>query len=71
MGYKLFSHFVLPKDSWWINYFEPLKRLINKWKKKAKSNGSLKLLESYQKEVNMFKKKPMENISGFYIFQKI
>jgi len=71
IGYKLFNHFVLPEDAWRINYFEPLERLINKWKKKAKTNESQKLLESYQNEVNMFKKNPIENISAFYIFQKI
>jgi len=71
IGYKLFNHFVLPEDAWRINYFEPLERLINKWKKKAKSNESLRLLESYQNEVNMFKKNPIENVSAFYIFQKI
>jgi hypothetical protein len=71
IGYKLFHHFVLPEDAWRINYFRPLEQLINKWKKKAQSNESQKLLESYQKEVNMFKNNPIENVLAFSIFQKI
>jgi hypothetical protein len=38
-----------------MNYFEPLEQLINKWRVKAKSNESLRLLESYQDEVYRFK----------------
>jgi len=70
LGYSLVNHFRLPNDTWWINYFEPLEQLINQWNKKTKSNEILRVLESYQNEVNMFKLNPEENVSAFYIFQK-
>lgn len=69
-GYDLTNHFVLPDDVWWIDYFEPLERLIKEWCTKAKSTESLCILEHYQNEVNMFKKNPKEHVSAFYIFHK-
>ena len=69
-GYELFNQFVLPDDAWWIDYFEPLERLIKEQRKKAKSTESLSIIESYQNEVNIFKKNPKEHVSAFYIFQK-
>lgn len=70
LGYKLVSHFMLPEDAWWIQYFEPLEQLIKQQRKKANNNESLSILERYQTEVNTYKMNPKENISAFYIFQK-
>ena len=70
LGYKLINHFMLPEDDWWVHYFEPLEQLINEQREKAKSIKDLRILESYQSEVNMFKTNPKENMSAFYIFQK-
>jgi len=70
LGFKLINHFMLPDNAWWIDYFEPLERLIEEQRKKAKSTESLSIIESCQNEVNMFKKNPKEHVSAFYIFQK-
>ena len=69
-GYKLVNHFMLPDDVWWTDYFEPLERLIKRWRDRAKSPESLRILESCQNEVNIFKMNPEDNVSAFYIFQK-
>ena len=69
-GYKLVNHFMLPDDVWWTDYFEPLERLIKKWRDRAKSPESLRILERCQNEVNIFKTNPEDNVSAFYIFQK-
>ena len=70
LGYKLINQFMLPDNVWWTEYFEPLELLIKDWRKKTKSTEALNILESYQKEANMFKMNPKENVSAFYIFQK-
>lgn len=68
LGYSLVNHFVLPEDEWWINYFEPLEQLIKEHLRKPENKD---VLEKYQNQLNMFKKNPKENVSGFYVFQKI
>jgi SAM-dependent methyltransferase len=70
LGYELINHFRLPDDAWRTYYFEPLELLIKEWHKKAKTPEDFSILERYQKDVNMFKRNPKENISAFYIFQK-
>lgn len=67
-GYSLVAQFVLPEDDWQKNYFEPLEHLVKEWSKKPENN---KIVEKYQYQLDMFRKNPKENISGFYVFQKI
>ncbi|MFZ7137205.1 MAG: class I SAM-dependent methyltransferase [archaeon] len=68
LGYSLVAQFVLPENEWWENYFEPLERLIQECSKNAENT---KLVEKYQNQISFFRKNPKENISGFYVFQKI
>ncbi len=68
LGYILVNQFKLPDDEWQLNYFEPLKRLIKDWKKNPENN---EIVKKYQKQLDMFKKNPKENMSAFYVFQKI
>ena len=70
LGYTLIDYFTLPNDAWWVHYFEPLERLIEEHRKKAKNKKSLNILTKFQTEVEMYKSNPKGNISAFYIFQK-
>ena len=67
LGYSLVNQFRLPDDEWWVNYFEPLSRLIKEY---SKNPENTEIVEKYQNQLNMFRKNPKENISGFYVFQK-
>lgn len=72
LGYRLVNHFELPEDSWLKQYCEPLETIIKEHTEKAKSNFALrKLLDEYQNEVNIIRKNPKDNMSAFYIFQKL
>ena len=72
LGYKLVNHFELPEDAWLKQYCEPLEIIIKEQSEKAKDNITLKsLLDEYQNEVNIIRKNPKDNMSAFYIFQKL
>ena len=72
LGYRLVNHFELPEDAWLKQYCEPLEKIIKEQREKAKDNFTLKkLLDEYQNEVNIIRKNPKDNMSAFYIFQKL
>jgi ubiquinone/menaquinone biosynthesis C-methylase UbiE len=72
LGYILVDHFELPEDAWLKQYCEPLEIIIKEQSEKAKDNITLKrLLDEYQNEVNIIRKNPKDNMSAFYIFQKL
>ncbi len=69
-GYSLKGHFLLPEDSWWKRYYEPLEnKLISLRNKYQHSPALLKELVKHQNEVNSFKTNPQN--SGFLILQKL
>jgi ubiquinone/menaquinone biosynthesis C-methylase UbiE len=72
LGYRLVNHFELPEDAWLKQYCDPLEIIIKEHTEKAKDNFNLKkLLDEYQTEVNIIRKNPRDNMSAFYIFQKL
>ena len=72
LAYILVDHFELPEDAWLKQYCEPLEIIIKEQSEKAKDNITLKrLLDEYQNEVNIIRKNPKDNMSAFYIFQKL
>jgi ubiquinone/menaquinone biosynthesis C-methylase UbiE len=71
LGYKLIKHYSLPKDAWWIEYYEPLEKRVKKLYEKYKNNPeAFRMLEEVQKEIDMVKGNPEEYRSAFYIMQK-
>jgi hypothetical protein len=57
---------------WLKQYCEPLEIIIKEQSEKAKDNITLrKILDEYQNEVNIIRKNPKDNMSAFYIFQKL
>ena len=70
-GYNLINQFMLPKDAWWTEYYQPLENRIKKLSKKyGNSSKALKALRKYQNEIDRVKKNPEEQSSAFYILQK-
>ncbi len=61
-GLNLISHFKLPESSWWDNYYIPLQKSIHNSRKKYKNDEeTLKMLEMFNIEIEMFRK-----YSGYY-----
>jgi len=70
-GYKLVEYFTLNEDTWWIDYYAPLEKLVNEIRTKYTSNSkALAMLEKDQREIDMFKKNPKRYRSVFFIMKK-
>jgi len=70
-GYDLLGHFPLPEDAWWLEYYGPLEKRIQKLKRKyAGDEKALTVLDNEQMEIEMYKKYSCWYGSVFFIMQK-
>ena len=70
-GYELIGYFVLNEDTWWVEYFAPLEKLIcETGTKQADNSKVLSELDNAQREIDMFKKNPERNRSVCFVIQK-
>jgi len=70
-GYELLEYFTLNEDTWWIEYYAPLEKLVNEIRTKYSDNHkALAVLEKDQREIDMFKKNPRRYSSVFFIMKK-
>ena len=71
-GYELLGYFMLDEDTWWVEYFAPLEKLINKFRiKHAGDPEVIAALDNDQREIEMFKKNPKRyGSSVFFIIKK-
>jgi len=71
-GYNLLGYFLLPEDTWWIEYYGPLEQRMQELRiKYVDDKESLKLLDKEQNEIDRFKKNPKIYGSVFFMMQKI
>jgi ubiquinone/menaquinone biosynthesis C-methylase UbiE len=71
LGYRFIDKFVVPKESWWDDYYGPLEKLIEGLRHKYRTDPKAQsILDKVQNEVNEFKSKPELHGSVFYIMQK-
>jgi hypothetical protein len=70
-GYELIEYFPLPEDTWWFDYFGPLEARISELRRKyVGDRGTQQVLNSQQREVDLFKKYKRWYGSAFYVMQK-
>ncbi|MFX0123349.1 MAG: class I SAM-dependent methyltransferase [Candidatus Hodarchaeota archaeon] len=68
-GYKLLSHFTLPEEAWWKDYYKLLENRLNELRLKKKTNpAALKMLQEYQNELERVKSMNVNSV--FFILQK-
>jgi len=71
-GYKVLGHFPLPEDAWWEEYYHPLEDRINKLKTKYKDDPeALRILDTEQEEIDLYKKYSEWYGSVFYVMQRL
>ena len=70
-GYELLGHFILNEDTWWMEYFAPLEKLIFEIRTEHPDDPKvLEILHNDQREIEMFKKNPGRYCSVFFIMKK-
>ena len=70
-GYDMLGYFILNKETWWIEYFAPLEKLIVESRTRYSDDSKiLEELQHAQGELNMFKKNPARNSSAFFVIKK-
>ena len=70
-GYRIISHFVLPKESWWDNYYTPIEKKIPSLKRKYKDDKeALDFLAVEELEIDMFRRYSDYYGNVFYVMQK-
>lgn len=71
-GYDVLGHFPLPEDAWWEEYYHPLEKRLNQLKTKYRDDPeALKVLDSEQEEVDLYRKYSEWYGSVFYVMQKL
>ncbi len=70
-GYKLIDYFELPTQSWLSNYYNPAEKKLKELRLDYKSNReALSIFDSFQSEINLYRKYNEYYGYGFYIMRK-
>jgi ubiquinone/menaquinone biosynthesis C-methylase UbiE len=70
-GYQLLESFVIPKESWWDDYYSPMENLIEGLRHRYQNDrDALASLDEAQEEIDDFKTKPEYQGSVFYVMQR-
>ena len=70
-GYKHISHFLLPEDAWWREYYIPLERRIHKLIHKYQNDAqNLAILKEELKEIDLYRRYSSWYGYVFFLMQK-
>jgi len=70
-GYELLGYFILSKETWWTEYFDPLEKLIAESRTRYTDDPKiLKEIHNAQEELDMFKKNPEHNSSVCFVIKR-
>ncbi len=71
-GYSPIGNFIIPEKGWWKDYYNPLTDRINKLRKKYKDNKEANdIMDSTQREIEMYKRYSDYYGYVFYIMKKV
>jgi SAM-dependent methyltransferase len=70
-GYEPIGHFTLPEDAWWLEYYGPLEKRLQKLRRKYVDHPeALAVIDNEQQEIDMFRKYNQWYGSAFFVMQK-
>jgi SAM-dependent methyltransferase len=70
VGFKIFNQVLLPKRSWWTDYYEPLEARVRSLREAHGENLEPEKLAQHEREIAMVKADPERFDCGFFILQK-
>src|SRR6056300_1709464 len=71
-GYQLIDHFILSEESWLNNYYGPLEEELHRIEMEDSLDDELKeIVQSYQNEIDLYKKFKEYFGYGFYVAKKV
>ena len=70
-GYRVIGHFPLPDDAWWVEYYSPLEKRLNKLREKYRDDHkAMTVIEEEQREIDLYWKYHAWYGSVFFALQK-
>jgi len=70
-GYKMIDYFPLPSEAWWKNYYTPSEKKLVEMRRKYRNNKDAQAsFDSFQLEIDMYRKYSEYYGYGFYIMQR-
>lgn len=70
-GYEVIDTFILPENSWWENYYIPLKERCDFFKREEPTNSDLmEFIKETKREMELFKKYSSSYNYVFYVMKK-
>ncbi len=70
-GYDVLGHFPLPEEAWWEGYYHPLEERLNKLRAKYLNDpDALKICDTEQEEIDLYRKYSEWYGSVFYVMQR-
>ncbi|MFC1927000.1 class I SAM-dependent methyltransferase [Chloroflexota bacterium] len=70
-GYQVLGYFTIGEETWWIEYFAPLEKLVNDTGAKFPYDRSaLAEIQQAQAELDMYRKYPERNNSVCFVMKK-
>jgi SAM-dependent methyltransferase len=70
-GYELLGHFTLPESAWWTSFYNPVEERLGLLRKRHAGNAeNLALIESVQKEINIYRQYSAYYGSVFFVMRR-
>ena len=71
-GYDVLGHFPLPEEAWWEEYYHPLEERLKTLREKYQNDPeALKICDTEQEEIDLYRKYSEWYGSVFYVMQKL
>ena len=70
-GYEVIEHFVQPESAWWEPYYHPLEQRLGLLRKRYAADAEkLALMESIQKEIDVYRRYSAFYSNVSYVMQR-